>query len=97
MTLHPSTIRILDENYFARLTHRLRERLPMWTVYRPITREYPGLWVTRMHVSRPIPRPTRYVLTHDSLDELRGILPPGMWNLGRMAGDVEEIEEVWLA
>lgn len=68
----------------------------MWVIYRPVTREYPGRWVARMHLSIPVPRPTRFVMTHDSRDELREMLPPGLHNLGRYAEDVPEIEEVWV-
>ena len=64
-------IPIADPGYFARLHWRLRERLPVWVVYRPITREYPGAWVARMHVVLPELRPTRFVVTHDTLKELR--------------------------
>ena len=82
--------------YFAKLHYRLRDRLPMWVVYRPITREYPGLWVTRMHVCLPTPRPSRFVMTHDSLAELRALLPPALTWLPRDPNDVPEIEEMWL-
>lgn len=82
--------------YLWKLHHRLQARLPMWVVYRPITREYPGLWVARMHVTLPQPRPTRFVMTHDTLHQLRTILPPGLTMLDRDPNDVVEIEEVWL-
>lgn len=82
--------------FLHRLHWRLRERLPMWVVYRPITREYPGVWVARMHVTRPETKPTRFVMTHDTLCQLRTLLPPGTVNLGRQLGDVPEIEEVWV-
>lgn len=68
----------------------------MWVVYRPITREYPGLWVARMHITLPQPRPTRFVMTHDTLNQLRRNLPPGLTHFDRQPGDVVEIEEVWL-
>jgi hypothetical protein len=25
--------------------NRMMDRLPMWVVYRPITKDYPGLWI----------------------------------------------------
>lgn len=62
----------------------------------PITREYPGLWVARMHLTLPKSRPTRCVMTHNTLDALRDLLPPGLTNIGRQPADVPEIEEVWL-
>ena len=87
---------IADPRYFARLHWRLRSRLPLWVIYRPITREYPGLWVTRMHVCLPQPKPTRFVMSHDSRDELRTLLPPGLVMMMRHPDDAPEIEEVWL-
>jgi hypothetical protein len=84
------------QHYMARLHDRLRFRLPIWTIYRPITREYPGHWVARMHIARPTLRPTRFVMTHDTLEELRGVLPPGLTRLARDPNDLPEIEEVWL-
>jgi hypothetical protein len=89
-------VRVSGPAYFARLHWRLRARLPMWVVYRPITREYPGAWVARMHVTLPESRPTRFVLTHDTLSELHDILPPGLVRMARDPNDLPEIEEVWL-
>lgn len=89
-------IRVPDPNYFARLHWRLRSRLPVWVIYRPCTREYPGMWVARMHVTLPDPKPTRFVMSHDSLKQLRNTLPPGLVNTGRHANDLPEIEEVWI-
>lgn len=83
-------------DYFWRLHRRLRQRLPMWVIYRPVTAEYPGKWVARMHVALPDEKPTRYVITHTGLDALRTALPPGTVRLGRIAGDAPDIEEVWL-
>ena len=89
-------VRVPRADYMARLHWRLRARLPMWVVYRPVTREYPGRWVARMHVTLPETRPTRFVMTHDSLDELRSLLPPDLARMQRNPLDVPEIEEVWL-
>ena len=82
--------------YFTRLHWRLRSRLPIWVVYRPVTRDYPGVWVARMHVALPEPKPTRFVMTHDTLAELRGILPSGTVRMARSQDDLPEIEEVWI-
>ena len=92
---HP-VVRVSNASYFAKLHYRLQKRLPMWVIYRPNTREYPGVWVTRMHVTLPEQKPTRFVMTHDTLEDLRGMLPPGVTCLGRQAGDAPEIEEVWI-
>lgn len=87
---------IVERGYLSRLHYRLRRRLPMWVVYQPTTVEYPGVWVSRMHISLPDPRPTRFVMTHDTLEELRGILPPGLTRINRNQSDPQEIVEVWL-
>lgn len=84
-----------NPNYFAKVHCRLQARLPIWVIYRPITREFPGSWVARMHVCLPVSKPTRFVITHDSLEQLRSLLPPGLTNLTRDPGDLPEIEEVW--
>ena len=96
MTAGTPFVKVTSPHFFARLHYRLRKRLPMWVVYRPTTREYPGKWVARMHVSLPSPRPTRFVLCHDTAPELREMLPPYLRNLGRYPGDPPEIEEVWV-
>lgn len=92
---HPVTI-IPVGDYFTRLHWRLRRRLPIWVVYRPVTREYPGIWVARMHVALPELKVTRFVMTHDTLAELRTMLPPGTVRMARLPDDLPEIEEVWL-
>ena len=43
----------------------------------------------------PALKPTRFVMTHDSLEELRGILPPGLVRLATYPGELPEIEETW--
>lgn len=83
-------------DYFARLHYRLRARLPMWVIYTPHTREYPGVFVARMHVILPQPRPSRFTITHDTLVGLRARLPPGLARLPRDPADVPEIVELWL-
>jgi hypothetical protein len=82
--------------YFAKLHWRLRDRLPMWVVYDKYTREYPGVFVARMHVTLPEPKATRFVMTHDTLDELRAIIPASCVSIGRYPEDVPEIIEVWI-
>jgi hypothetical protein len=92
---HPVVI-VRRPAYFARLHYRLRARLPLWVVYRPTTREYPGMWVARMHVTRPATKPTRFVMAHDTLEGLRSVLPPGLVNFGRDPRDAPEIVEAWM-
>ncbi len=89
-------ILVPSHGYFARLHQKLRHRLPMWVVYRPGTVEYPNHWVARMHVALPEPRPSRFVISHDSLVELRSILPAGLTRLVRAPDDMPEIVEMWL-
>lgn len=89
-------VRVPSADYMARLHWRLRARLPMWVVYRPGTREYPRHWIARMHVALPETRPTRFVMTHDTLAELRELLPDGLTWMMRNPADAPEIEEVWL-
>ena len=81
---------------FARLHDRLRGRLPIWVVYRPVTREYLGVWVARMHITLPEARSTRFVITHDTLAELRDLLPAGLTCFARDPRDAPEIEESWM-
>lgn len=83
-------------SYATRLHHRLRDRLPMWTIYKPTTPEYPGLWVARMYISLPEPRPTRFVLTSDTLVGVRAQLPLGLTLLAASPQDDPVIEETWL-
>ena len=65
-------------------------------IYGTGTLEYPGKWVARMFVSLPVARSTRFVLCHDTLIKVRGLLPEGLARLPRSADDPPEIEEVWL-
>jgi hypothetical protein len=86
---------IVKQGYMARVHWRLRARLPMWVVYRPITREYPGQWVARLWVTLPEDKPSRFVITHDTLEELRTIIPADV-RLMRNPDDPPEIEETWI-
>lgn len=87
---------IRDAAYMWRLHDKLRKRMPVWVIYKPTTREYPGLWVTRMHIILPESRPTRFVMSHDTLEELRTLLPPGLVKAAADPRDVPEIQETWL-
>lgn len=77
------------------ITLQAQASLPMWVVYRPVTREYPGKWVARLFLCLPVDTPTTIVMVRDSLSELRDALPRGMTLLRRDPNDVPEIEEVW--
>lgn len=80
----------------ARLSRRCAESLPMWTVYRPTTSDYPGFWIARLHLALPTPRPSRFVILEEGLESLRLMMPPGFSRLARSPGDDAVIEEVWL-
>jgi hypothetical protein len=68
----------------------------MWTIYRPTTRDYPGRWIARLHLSLPTPEPTQYVILADTLEALRARLPLDLTRLARNPEDDPVIEEVWL-
>ena len=92
---HPVVL-VPNGEYFARLHYRLRHRLPMWVISRPGTREYPYHWSARMHVALPDPRPSRFVMTHDTRQGLRDMLPPNLTFMRRSNDDAPKIEEIWL-
>lgn len=94
--MRPPPVEIGSPRYYWRLHWRLRARLPMWIIYRPVTIEYPGLWVARMHVSLPQPRPTRFVMVSPVLFELRDMLPPDVTHMARQEADAPEIQELWV-
>ena len=89
-------VRVPHADYMARLHWRLRARLPMWVVYRPVTRESipAGGWRGCMSPCRNTPHPVR----HDLLawTSWRSPLPPALTWMERNPQDVPEIEEVWL-
>jgi hypothetical protein len=70
--------------------------LQMWTVYRH-PRDYPTKFVARMSLAtHPEPTPTNDMFVADSLDEVRALLPPGLYCLERLPEDDPVIVEVWL-
>ncbi len=89
MTLKPKKYHI--EQQFA-----LEDRLPMWTIYRPTTKDYEGIWVGRMYLTIPEPSATKLLIAGSTLEEVRQQLPPGLINIGRSDEDDPVIEEVWL-
>jgi hypothetical protein len=82
--------------YLHKLHYRLRMRLPIWVIYKPTTSDYYGKWVARMHVALPEAKPTRFVMTHNSLEELRNLLPVGLEKMERSRLDDIVIQEVWI-
>lgn len=78
-----------------RIHNASQHRLPMWTITeRP--RDYPEGYVARMHYSLPRPAVTPYALHAQSLAEVRRLLPPGLYRLGRSPQDDPVIVETWL-
>lgn len=74
----------------------LRDRLPMWTVYRPTTSDFAGQWTARMHLTLPESQSTDILVVGASLEQIQQQLPPGMANIGRQPEDDPVIEEVWV-
>ena len=70
--------------------------LEMWTVYdRPS--DYPESFVARKTVvGASAVTMTREMFTADTLDELRALLPPGLYRIHRYEQDDPKIVEVWL-
>jgi hypothetical protein len=80
----------------ARAHFYVRHRLPMWTIYRPTTSDFPGQWVGRLHVTLPETYPTQVAVFGQTLQEVRDKLPYGLDCLMRFPDDDANIEEVWL-
>jgi hypothetical protein len=73
-----------------------RDRLPMWIIYNTTTKDFPGKWVARMHLTLPKHEYTSIVTTAATLDDIRALLPPGLHCIGRDPSDDAVIEEVWI-
>jgi hypothetical protein len=75
-----------------------RAILEMWTVYHG-PRDYPGQYVARKFLiigGRGEPVPTDDMFVAQTLEEIRELLPPGLYNLGRQDGDQPQIVESWV-
>jgi len=70
--------------------------LEIWTVYdRPL--DYPESFVARKSVvGASAVTMTHEMFTADTLDELRALLPRGLYRVHRFAQDDPNIVEVWL-
>jgi hypothetical protein len=74
----------------------------LWTVYRsPV--DYPGVFVARRFVimprragGRPEAIATSEMFVADSLEEVRALLPAGMFCLPRLGPDQPQIVETWV-
>lgn len=70
-----------------------KERFAMWTVYKN-PRDYPDKYVARKAL---VPGGvTNDMFVADSLDEVRALLPPGLYRLSRSEHDDPVIVETWL-
>lgn len=70
--------------------------LSMWTVY-DHPRDYPDVFVARrFEITRGLSGPTNDMFTADTLDELRRLLPPGLFCLLREPDDDPKIVETWI-
>lgn len=103
------SVRIVSLDYIHRLVARYERR--GWPVHWVITRpggDHPHKWVARCYVLRIVrdPRwpedpptrrkmPTRLVIMHDSLPEIRSLLPAGFRRLKRSPADPWAVEETW--
>jgi hypothetical protein len=71
------------------------EILQIWTVYDHPS-DYPDKYVARLHVvSKSGTGPTTEMFVADTLEELRVLLPPGLYCLPRYAADDPVIVETW--
>jgi len=70
--------------------------LEMWTVYdHPL--DYPESFVARkIVIGASMTTLTHEMFTADTLDELRELLPPGLYRVHRFEQDDPMIVEVWL-
>ncbi|MTJ93862.1 MAG: hypothetical protein F8N36_13540 [Desulfovibrio sp.] len=85
-----------DQVTCERLQYEFGSRLPMWVVYGPETRNYPGQWICRMRLTIPGDEPTGTIILADTLDGVRERLPRGLACLPRFASDPPGIIETWL-
>jgi hypothetical protein len=75
----------------------IQERcLHMWTVYDHPS-DYPDGYIARLFIidSRN-PRATSVSVTAPTLEEVRKLLPPGLYRLHRSPEDEPQIVETWL-
>ncbi len=82
--------------YHRQQQYTLGDRFPMWVVCNPTTKDFPGQWVARMHLSLPAPEATDLIILGPSLEEVCAQLPEGLTNIGRQVGDDPVIAEVWI-
>mgnify|MGYP000352502477 CR=1 FL=1 len=98
----PTVIALPTPDRIYRLHDKLSRigRKPVWVIHLPLavsierTLDAP-CWTARMSVTVPTPKPTRFVLAHETLRELRELLPPGLARLERQPDDNFLVVERW--
>ncbi len=75
--------------------YNYQQFLPMWTIYRPTTKDYPGQWVARMFLTIPKDKSTDIMAFGSTLEEVRAKLPPDLIKILRHKNDDPVIEESW--
>lgn len=71
--------------------------VPLITVYKNTTRDYPGQWVARLFDIRPGEViATRYVMLGIHSNDLRRRVPSGMHKLNPQRNDDPNILEIWI-
>lgn len=84
------------KQHHVEMHYKLRENLPIWAICRPTTKDFPGQWTDRMHLSLPEPKPTDLLIVGETLEEVRQQLPPGLAKITRQVDDDPVIEESWI-
>jgi hypothetical protein len=86
------------ERFFRSLARMARhlDALVIWCLYEHPS-DYPQQWVARACLlDCSSARPVRNALLADSLEELRGLLPRGLYRVDREPLDDPCLREVWL-
>lgn len=90
---------LTDHAYQMKAFRRLRRRQPGYVIWYPTNRAYPGMFVARLLVTLPVCKPTRFVMTHQTLVDLRLMLPLDMdlcIPATPKAMREENVAEIWL-
>lgn len=75
---------------------RFAPNLPMWVIYSRETKDFPGVYVVRLHLALPEPHVTTAYFTSSFLQDARDLLPRGLTRMPRFPQDDPTIIEVWL-
>jgi hypothetical protein len=78
------------------IQNEYRERLPLWMVFGPNTRDHPGMFLVRLWLTLPEPAMTNILARANSLAEIRDLLPDTLTCLPRDPSDDHNIIESWI-